>query len=102
MTRESFILFKERPYLSYYDEKYFYAWLESIEGVEKVVGAQAGHLRVDLKNPWLTRTGAFDLIALFTRYNYPLTPLRDHIAPEDLDYFKRPEARWYGALFGNE
>lgn len=97
---ESCIVFKERRYLSYYDEKYFYAWLESIEGVEKVTGIHAGLLRVDLNSPFLTRSGAFDLIALFTRYSYPLLPIRDHIAPADLDYFKKPDARWHEALFG--
>ncbi|UPG88175.1 hypothetical protein L2Y96_12170 [Luteibacter aegosomaticola] len=101
MPIDSFIVFKEKRYFSYYDEKYFYAWLESIEGVEKVVGIDAGNLRVELSAPFLSRTGAFDLIALFTRYGHPLAPLRDHIAPEDIDYFQRPEARWYEALFGH-
>lgn len=38
MPNDSFIVFKEQRYLSYYDEKYFYAWLESIEGIAKVNG----------------------------------------------------------------
>lgn len=100
MPVDSFIVFKEKRYFSYYDEKYFYAWLESIEGVKNVTGINAGNLQVELTGPLLSRSGAFDLIALFTRYGYPLTPLRDHISPEDMDYFNRPEARWYEALFG--
>lgn len=100
MSVNSFVVFKEKSYLSYYDEKYFYAWLESIDGVEKVKGIDAGNLRVDLTGPFLSRTGAFDLIALFTRYSYPLSPIRDHISPEDMAYFKRPDARWFEALFG--
>jgi hypothetical protein len=101
-TPDSHFTFKEGRYFSYYDEKYFYAWLEAIEGVENVTGIEAGKLRVDLASPYLSRTGIFDLIALFTRYGYALTPLREHIAAEDLDYFKRPDARWYVALFGND
>lgn len=102
VPEEHFLVFKEQRYLSYYDEKFFYAWLDSIEGVENVTGVEAGNLRVELGHVHLSRSGAFDLIALFTRYGYPLSPIRDHIAPKDVDYFKRPDARWYDELFGRD
>lgn len=95
---ENTILIKERRYYSYFDEKHFYAWLESLDGVVAVRGTAQG-LCIDLQNRYLSKLGAYELIALFTRYGYPLSPIAPHINPEDQDYFHDPSARWFKALY---
>jgi hypothetical protein len=94
------ILLQERRYYSYFDEKYFYAWLESLDDVVAVRGTTKG-LCVDLRDKHLSKLGAYELIALFTRYGYPLSPIASHINPDDHDYFHDPSARWFNALYGS-
>jgi hypothetical protein len=95
------IVIKERPYRSYLDEKYFYTWLESLDDVVAVRGTADG-LCIDLRDKVLSRSGAYDLLALLARYSYPLIPVRPHIDPGDLAYFRDPRAYWFDELFGND
>jgi hypothetical protein len=95
------IVIRERPYRSYLDEKYFYTWLESLDDVAAVRGTADG-LCIDLRDKMLSRSGAYDLLALLARYGYPLMPVRPHISPEDLAYFRNPTAYWFDELFGSD
>jgi hypothetical protein len=97
---ENTIIFQERRYYSYFDEKYFYAWLESLDDVVTVRGTAQG-LCIELQNKYLSKLGAYELIALFTRYGYPLSPIAPHISPDDHDYFHDPSARWFKAFYGS-
>jgi len=94
------IVITERPYRSYLDEKYFYTWLESLDDVIAVRGTADG-LCIDLREKLLSRSGAYDLLALLARYSYPLTPVLPHINPDDHTYFHNPRAYWFDELFGN-
>ncbi|UPG88173.1 hypothetical protein L2Y96_12160 [Luteibacter aegosomaticola] len=95
------IVFKLKPYYSYSDEKHFFAWLESIEGVIDVKGTARG-LHVSFDAPLLSRAGAYDLIALFSRYGCPLAPIRPFISPVDSEYFESPDSYWFEELYGND
>lgn len=94
----SFVL-RERSFFSYLDEKHFFTWLESIDGVTHVVGGPGG-LRVHLRDEFLSQASAFDIIALFRRYGHPLAPLKPHIDPAHDDYFKKQDSPWYDELYG--
>lgn len=97
---EKTIRFEERPYYSYLDEKYFYAWLESLEDVVAVRGTAEG-LCVELRTTFLSRSCAHDLLALFSRYGYPLNVIKPHIDPDDITYFREPTAYWFEELYGD-
>lgn len=96
---EKTIRFREARYYSYLDEKYFYAWLESLEDVVAVRGTVEG-LCVELRTTLLSRSCAHDLLALFSRYGYPLAPIKPHINPDDIAYFRDPAAYWFEELYG--
>lgn len=95
------ITFRLKPYYSYSDEKSFFTWLESIEGVVSVKGTPQG-LHVAFNAPFLSRAGAYDLIALFSRYGYPLAPIRSLIDTDDAGFFENQEAYWFEQLYGDE
>lgn len=93
------ITFRLKPYYSYSDEKSFFTWLESIEGVVSARGTPQG-LHVTFNAPCLSRAGAYDLIALFSRYGYPLAPIRPFIDPVDAAFFENKEGYWFDELYG--
>jgi hypothetical protein len=96
---EHTLVIREKPYFSYLDEKHFFTWLESLEDVMAVRGTAKG-LCIDLRERYLSKSGAYDLIALLTRYGYPLSSIAPRINPADDDYFRRPDARWYEEIYG--
>lgn len=91
---------REKSYYSYLDEKHFYEWLESVEGVKHVAHSKEG-LRIELAEYGMSRSGVYDLIALLTRYGYEMQFVRDLIRPEDESWFGEPERYWYAGVFGN-
>jgi hypothetical protein len=95
------ITFRLKPYYSYSDEKSFFTWLESIEGVRSIKGTPQG-LHVAFDAPFLSRAGAYDLIALFSRYGHPLAPIRSLINPVDVAFFENQEGYWFGELYGDK
>lgn len=95
------ITFRLKPYYSYSDEKSFFTWLESIEGVVSAKGTPQG-LHVTFNAPLLTRAGAYDLIALFARYGYPLALIRPFIRPDDAAFFENQECYWFEQLYSEE
>jgi hypothetical protein len=90
---------REKSYYSYLDEKYFYEWLESIEGVKSVRHSKQG-LHVELKEDGMSRGGVYDLVALLTRYKYEMQFVRDLIRAEDESWFREPDKYWYLGVFG--
>ncbi|APG06015.1 hypothetical protein BJI69_20330 [Luteibacter rhizovicinus DSM 16549] len=98
VEEEHAFYFKEKMYFSYLDEHHFYAWLESIDDVVKAEGTPRG-IRVTLRGAYLSRGGAHDLLALFTRYGYPLAMLRKFLAPADDAWFRDPAAYWISELY---
>ncbi|QWT20179.1 hypothetical protein KPL74_20840 [Bacillus sp. NP157] len=86
-ARASFV-FREKPYFSYLDEKHFFTWLESLDGVLSVKGGPGG-LHVSLREPFVTPSTAYDLIGLFRRYGLDPAPFLPHVLPEDLATFRK-------------
>lgn len=91
------LIVREPRYLSYLDEKSFYSWLESIEGVAGVQGCVQG-LRVDLVDVKVGRSCLSDLIALFVRYSMDVRFLSDVIEYEDKEWFSDPSAYWHAHI----
>lgn len=95
------ITFRLKPYFSYSDEKHFFTWLESIEGIVSAKGTPQG-LHVTFDGPLLTRAGAYDLIALFSRYGYPVALVRPFIDPADAAFFENRDGYWFEPLYGED
>ena len=90
---------KEQSYFSYSDEEHFYKWLESIDGVENVTGSPQG-LLIRLSGAGMSREGIYDLIALLTRYSYPMRFVRELVREDDQSWFQDPKNYWHSNVFG--
>jgi hypothetical protein len=99
MAMKTEFFLKEKPYYSYLDEKYFYEWLEGLDGVRSVTSSNDG-LCIKLAEEGMSRAGAYDLIALLTRYQYPMRFVSELIRPEDESWFREPEKYWHASVFG--
>jgi hypothetical protein len=92
---------RQDHFYSYLDEKHFFTWLESIDGIRDVKGTTAG-LLVRLAGKGLDRSGAYDLIGLLARYGLGMRFVRDLIRPEDEAWFDDPAKYWHSQMFGAE
>ena len=86
-------------YYSYQDEKHFYDWLESIDGIDAVRGGPQG-LVIRFKGNGLNRRDLFDLIALLTRYGVDMLGLRDLVTARNESWIKNRQSYWYSRIFG--
>jgi len=92
---------RESHYYTYQDEKHFYEWLESIPGVERVLGGPQG-LTIQLADAGLDIDDWADLTALLVRYSIDMRVLRDLITLENEVWIKDPKRFWYSKIFGEE
>ncbi|MEZ5691220.1 MAG: hypothetical protein R3D71_06115 [Rickettsiales bacterium] len=88
------------PFFSYLDEKSFFTWLESIDGVVKVAG-YLDELDISLDVP-LSEESLRDLIAVMHRYNVDKKCLKEFVTPENKKWFKdNKNAYWHNSIFGD-
>jgi hypothetical protein len=87
------------PFYCYHDEKHFFRWLETIDGVESFRGGPGG-LTLHIREAGLTRDDWKDLLGLFMRYGVDMRGLRALVTPEHEALLKSPEAYWYQKLWG--
>lgn len=92
---------ESRYYYSYQDEKHFYNWLESIDGVDYVRGGPQG-LTIRFKGNGLNRSDLFDLIALLMRYDLDMRGLRDLVTAKNESWMKDPQKYWYSKIFDDD
>jgi hypothetical protein len=95
------LLIQESHYYSYQDEKHFFEWLESIDGIKRVVGGPQG-LSIQLKGNGLNRGDLYDLIAVLMRYDIDMRGLQDFVTPKNEEWMKNPRAYWHAKIFGNK
>lgn len=89
---------KETHYYTYQDEKHFFKWLNSISGVEKVVGGPKG-LTIHLTTKGLDIDDWADLSALLVRYGIDMSAMRGLVTPENEAWVKDPKRFWYAKIF---
>lgn len=80
------------------DEEHFFAWLNGIDEVEKVVGSQAG-LLIEFKRP-IGRDGFYELVGLLTRYGLNCSCLQPLCAAHPDDWFRDKVNYWHKSVFG--
>ena len=89
----------ERTYYSAMDEANFFAWLQAIPGVVRVVGEPDG-LRVFLRSSRLSEAVLRDLLAVHWRYGLPMRELAAFRTPSNEKWFAAPIMYWHDAVFG--
>ena len=90
------------PAVSYFspsDEGAFFAWLQSISGVTDVKG-QGTDLIVSLDNQMVSDVSLREFIALFHRYNLPMSLLSVFESPNNSAWLRSSAAYWYAPMFG--
>jgi hypothetical protein len=93
------LIIQESHFYSYQDEKHFFEWLESIDGVKQVVGGPEG-LLIQLKRNGLSRRDLYDLIALLMRYGVDMRGLKDFVTPKNKAWLTSRSAYWHTKIFG--
>jgi hypothetical protein len=93
------LIIQQSHFYSYQDEKHFFDWLESIDGVKRVIGGPEG-LSVQLKRNGLNRQDLYDLIALLMRYGVDMHGLKDFVTPRNRAWLTNRSAYWYTKIFG--
>lgn len=93
------LLIKERTYYSQRDEDAFFAWLQAIPGVVKVVGTPEG-LVVTLRSRRLSENALRDMLALHFRYGLPMRALAQFETTENSSWFRKPTMYWHKRVFG--
>jgi hypothetical protein len=93
------LIIQQSHFYSYQDEKHFFDWLESIDGVKRVIGGPEG-LSVQLKRNGLNRQDLYDLIALLMRYGVDMHGLKDFVTPRNRAWLTNRSACWYTKIFG--
>jgi hypothetical protein len=86
-------------FYSLQDEASFFAWLESIPGVSRVVGV-GRRLDVTLQTSQLSDKALKDMLALHSRYQLPMRSLATFLSPANESWFAAPEMYWHDAVFG--
>ena len=81
------------------DEASFFAWLESIPGVVRVVGERRS-LIVTLRSGRLSKPALWELLALHFRYNIPMEALARFETSQNASWFREPKMFWYKKVFG--
>lgn len=93
------LLIKESTYYSPRDEDSFYAWLQAIPGVVKVVGIPEGVI-VTLRSKSLSDGALRDLLALHFRYGLPMRELAQFETEKNSSWFRLRGTYWYKGVFG--
>jgi hypothetical protein len=93
------LIIQQSHFYSYQDEKHFFDWLESIDGVKRVTGGPEG-LSIQLKRNGLNRQDLYDLMALLMRYGVDMRGLKDFVTPRNRAWLTNPSAYWYTKIFG--
>jgi hypothetical protein len=81
------------------DEASFFARLESIPGVVRVVGEHRS-LIVTLRSAGLSKSALRELLALYFRYNLPMKALARFETLQNALWFCEPKMFWYKKVFG--
>jgi hypothetical protein len=81
------------------DEASFFAWLESIPGVIRVVGENSS-LVVTLRSARLSKAALWNLLALHFRYNIPMEALARFETSQNTSWFRKPGMFWHKKVFG--
>lgn len=82
----------------YSDEKFFFAWLESIGTVTRVTGSKRG-LELTLATP-VSDDDLADLIGLMKRYRLDMKCLQKLCTTENRHWFKKSNKYWYRSVWG--
>jgi hypothetical protein len=85
-------------YYCYQDERHFFEWLESIRGVEKVVGGPEG-LTLHIASRPLSRESWSDLLGLFARYGLDMRPLQALVVKRHEAWLRDPIRYWHKAMW---
>lgn len=81
------------------DERHFFAWLQAIPAITKVVGMPAG-LQLDVKTP-IDRQSFYELVGLMTRYQLNGSSLRPLCEGNPDPWFADKKNYWYDAVFSD-
>jgi hypothetical protein len=93
------LLIPSATFYSQSDEASFFAWLESIPGITRVVGDHRG-LVATLRSDKLSKPALWNLLALHFRYNLPMRALARFETPQNRAWFCEPKMFWYKGVFG--
>jgi hypothetical protein len=93
------LLIHEGTYYSQSDEDAFYAWLQSIPGVLRVVGTADG-LVVTLRSKRLSQAALRELLAIHYRYGLPMQTLSQFETAQNRSWFRARHTYWYPSVFG--
>ncbi len=94
------VVIRERPYFCYQDEKHFFEWLESIQGVRKVTGGPDG-LTIHFARAPLSYDSWADLLGVFARYGVDMRPLRVLVDKRHEAWLRDPDKYWHEALWSD-
>jgi hypothetical protein len=94
-----YLVIEEPNFYSEADESYFFSWLNSIPGVNCVVGESHGVV-VSFLSCRLSRAALQDLIALHARYGLTMEGLARFETPKNTGWFRAPEMYWHEQVFG--
>jgi hypothetical protein len=86
-------------YWSAGDEAAFFAWLQSIPGVESVTG-EGSELHIKLRSSRLSQPALRELIALYARYGGDMRELARFETVSNSTWFRSPISYWYEGVFG--
>ena len=93
------LLIFEGSYYSQLDEAAFFKWLESIEGVKRIIGTPNG-LLVTLRTSKLSEVSLRDFLALHWRYKLPMKDLGKFLNSSNERWFSNSATYWHQAVFG--
>lgn len=82
-------------FYSQLDEGHFFYWSQDLECVTSIDGGYFYIRDLDLSEMELR-----DLMAIMSRYDMPMTSLRQFCNPSNEPWLKDPEAYWYLPIFG--
>ena len=94
------VVIRERPYFCYQDEKHFFEWLESIQGVRKVTGGPDG-LTIHFARAPLSYDSWADLLGVFARYGLDMRPLRVLVDKRHEAWLRDPDKFWHEAMWSD-
>jgi len=95
------LIIQKSHFYSYQDEKHFFDWLESIDGVDCVLSVPKG-LSIRFRGNGLNRRDLYDLIAVLMRYDVDMRGLQALVTPKNDTWMKNPHAYWYPKVFGSK
>jgi hypothetical protein len=88
------------PYYSEGDERAFFEWVMRIPRVSKVCGS-GPELHIHVRGRAIPAVALREFIALFHRYDGPMSQLAQFQNSSNRNWFRDPSAYWYRSVFGH-